>query len=409
MKILLRNLSEIVQCHKDRGFIPLGCDTKLVSEYNAIAIENDKILSLLKDPNETGYERVIDCRHGIAVPGFIDSHTHLVFHGTREDEFEMRAKGRTYKDIGLNGGGIKKSVRMTREAGEEELFSESKKMLEKFILRGVTSIEIKSGYGLDKDTEIKQLKVIRRLKEEFRINIKATYLGAHEIPTEYKDDKDGYIKFMTDEMIPFIAKEKLSDYVDVFCEKGVYTGEEAERILEAGLKNGLKSRVHADEIEFSNGSTVAAKLKAKSVDHFNNPDIKDLQVLKKNNTVITLLPATNFFLHLKTKPPIDEMRRIGNIIAISTDFNPGSSPLFSILLSATIGMINYNLLPDELISAITINPAHSLDLSDRTGSIKEGKDADILVFDRENYKQLFYFVGDDIPKMVFSKGKIIYG
>lgn len=409
MKILLKNLSEVVQCHSEEGFIPLGSDLDIVSKSNAIAIEDGEILSLLSNPSETGYDRVYDCKGGIALPGFIDSHTHLVFHKTREDEFEMRAKGSTYKEIAEAGGGIKKSVKMTREADEKTLFNESRKNLEKFIEKGITSIEIKSGYGLDRETELKQLRVIRRLKEEFKINIRSTYLGAHEIPIEYKDDRDGYIKFMTDEMIPFIAKERLADYVDVFCEKGVYTAEESERILSAGIKYGLKSRIHADEIDFSGGSTVSAKLKTKSVDHFNVPDISDLERIKENNTIITLLPATNFLLRIKTKPPIEDMRRVGNTIAISTDFNPGSSPVKSILLAATIGMINYNLLPKELLPAITLNPAYSLDLSIKTGSIKEGKDADILVFARENFRQLFYFMGDDSPSMVFSKGKMING
>ncbi|MGE3063648.1 MAG: imidazolonepropionase [bacterium] len=409
MKKLLKNLNEIVSCHSADSFIVLGEDADILSEGDCIGIEDGKIIFVGKNAEEEKYDEVIDCSGCIAVPGFTDSHTHLVFHGTREDEFEMRVKGMTYKDIASAGGGIKRSVKMTREATEEDLFDEAKERLKIFISKGVTSIEIKSGYGLDRETELKQLRVIRNLKDEFKINIKATYLGAHEIPNEYRERRDDYIKFMIEEMIPFIADEKLADYVDVFCEKGVYTQDETVRILEAGKRHGLEGRVHADEIDFSGGSTAAAEMKTKSVDHFNIPDRNDLEALKNNKTVITLLPATNFLLRIKTRPPIEAMRKIKNTIAISTDFNPGSSPVMSILLAAGIGMINYNLLPKELMPAITLNPSYSLGLSDRTGSIREGKDADIVVFRRNNYSQLFYFFGEDKPNMVFCKGERVIG
>lgn len=407
MKILLKNLSEIISCRSKDGFIPLGYGGRIKDEGDCILIEDGKIQIVGKGKDKEICDTVYDCSGKIALPGFVDSHTHLVFHGTREDEFKMRAQGMSYKEIAASGGGIRKSVKMTRECSEDELFEESKTKLEKFLSSGVTSIEIKSGYGLDRETELKQLRVIKRLKENYRMNIKATYLGAHEIPDEYRERREDYIKFMTEEMIPMISQEKLADYADVFCEKGVYTEDEAVRILEAGQKYNLASRIHADEIDFSGGSTAAARVKAKSVDHFNIPSIADLENLRNNNTVITLLPATNFLLRIKTSPPVDEMRKTGNVIAVSTDFNPGSSPVTSLLLASQIGMVNYRLLPEELLPAMTVNPAYSLSLSSFTGSIEEGKDADIVVFDRKNLNELFYRFGEDNPDMVFCKGEKI--
>lgn len=409
MKILLKNLSEIISCSSKNGFIPLGYEGKIKDEGDLILIEDGKIKRVGKGREAEICDAVYDCSGKIALPGFVDAHTHLVFHGTREDEFRMRTQGLAYKEIAASGGGIRKSVRMTREVSEDELYEESAKKLEKFLLRGVTSIEIKSGYGLDRETELKQLRVIKNLKKRFKMNVKATYLGAHEMPDEYRGRREEYIRFMTDEMMPMISQEKLADYADVFCEKGVYTEDEAVRILEAGQKYGLASRIHADEIDFSGGSTAAARVGAKSVDHFNIPSVGDLKKLRDNNTVITLLPATNFLLRIKTIPPIDEMRKAGNTVAVSTDFNPGSSPVISLLLASQIGMVNYRLLPEELLPAMTINPAYSLSLSGFTGSIEEGKDADIVVFDRKNLNELFYRFGEDAPEMVFCKGERVGG
>lgn len=405
MKLILKNIKQIVSCCNEKGFAALDDINSPLSSDNTIVIEEGKIKRVGKNLEETA-DKTIDCSSYIVTPGFVESHSHLVFFGSRSDEFLMRAQGVPYKEISKKGGGIKKSVRYTRDVSFEKLFEESKERLKKFLKKGVTSIEIKSGYGLDRDTEIKQLKVIKELKKTFPIVIKSTFLGAHEIPEEFKDKRENYIKFLKEEMIPFVAQEKLADFIDVFCEKGVFTKEESIEILEKGIEYGLKARVHADEIENSGGSFVARKVKAKSVDHFNFPNEEDLQFLKENNTVVTLLPATNFFLKLKGKPPIEKMREIGNIVAISTDFNPGSSPCYSLLFSATIGMVNYGLTYEELIYGITLNPSFSLNLKEK-GSIKDGNDADILLFKKDDYSDLFYFTGDDQPDMVILKGEIL--
>ncbi|MEO0233492.1 MAG: imidazolonepropionase [candidate division WOR-3 bacterium] len=405
MKMILKNIKQIVSCDDKKGFVTLDDIDSPLSSANTIVIEEGKIKRIGKDLEETA-DKTIDCSLYIVTPGFVESHTHLVFSGSRSDEFLMRAQGVPYKEIAKNGGGIRKSVRFTREVSFEKLFEESKERLKKFLKKGVTSIEIKSGYGLDRDTELKQLRVIKELKKSFPMEIRSTFLGAHEIPDEFKDRREYYIKFLKEEMIPYVAQEGLADFIDVFCEKGVFTKDEAIEILEKGIEYGLKARVHADEIENSGGSFVAREVKAKSVDHFNYPDENDLKYLKENNTVITLLPATNFFLKLKGRPPIEKMREVGNIVAISTDFNPGSSPCYSMLFSATIGMINYGLTYEELIYGITLNPAFSLDLKNK-GSIQEGQDADILLFKRDDYKELFYFTGDDQPDLVILKGEIL--
>ncbi len=406
MKILIKNISEICACATRENYIRLNIDgiRNPIINGNSILIENGKIKKIGIDINES-VNKVIDAENCLVTPGFVDSHTHLVFNGTREDEFEKRAMGVGYKEIAKSGGGILSTVKKTREADFDTLYENATIWIDRLISMGITSIEIKSGYGLDTETELKQLRVIKKLKDSYPINIKATFLGAHEIPLEYRNDRRVYIDKIKNEMIPAVSKEGLADYIDIFCEKGVYTFDETMEILEEGLKYSLKPRIHADEMEPSGGSTAAALLKAVSVDHMNVPLINDLKVLAENKTVITLLPATNFILNIKQSPPIKEMRKLNNIISVSTDFNPGSSPVASIALTASIGMLRYGLSSDELIYAITLNPAFSLGLSEKTGSIEEGKDADILIHSIENIKQLFYFVGMNSVKKVIIKGE----
>jgi len=406
MRILLKNIKQLITSQpEESGFVSLDRIKSPVSNFNSVLIEEGKIKKIGYNLNLPA-EKIIDCSCFIVTPGFVESHTHLVYSGSRADEFLLRAQGVSYKDIAKSGGGIKKSVKSTRSVNYEDLLNESKERLKIFLRKGITSIEIKSGYGLDMETEIKQLKVIRELKKIFKMEIKSTYLGAHEIPEEFKNRRNEYIEFIKNKMIPYIAENELADFIDVFCENGVYTEIESYDILSKGIEYGLKVRLHADEMEYSGGSSVAKRLKAKSVDHFNFPNPDDLVDLKNNGTIITLLPLTNMFLKIKEKPPVELMRSVGNAISISTDFNPGSSPSYSLLLAGTIGMVNYGLTYDELIYAITVNPAYSLDL-DYKGSIVEGKDADILLFRKNDYKELFYYSGDDQPEIVILKGEIV--
>ena len=406
MKLLIKNISQICGCATRENYSRLSSDgprTPLI-EGNSIMTE-DGIITDIGINIDADADKIIDAGHCLVTPGFVEAHTHTVFGGTREDEFEMRARSADYKTIAKSGGGILSTVRATRETDADQLFRKAKQHINDMILSGITSMEIKSGYGLDTETEIKQLEVIKRLKKHFNINIRSTFLGAHEIPADMKDKREEYISMITDVMIPLIKMNDLADYIDVFCEKGVYTAEESKRILKAGIDAGMKARIHADEMETSGGSHVAGVLGAKTADHMNIPDINDMKMLAENNTVIVLLPATNFILQIDKMPPIREMRDAGNIIAVSTDFNPGSSPVKSIALAASIGMIRYGLTADELMYAITLNPAYSLDLADRTGSIQVGKDADILIHNIENYRQLFYYFGVNTAKKTIVKGK----
>lgn len=403
MKTLIKNISQIAACATREGYMPLGSMRDPVIAGNSLIIEDGRIEKIGMDLSSSA-DRIIDAEGCLVTPGYTDSHTHLVFAGTREHEFEMRTMGMTYKEIAEKGGGILNSVRMTRAASVEALYENAAKWLKRMISAGLTSIEIKSGYGLNTETELKQLRVISMLKEHFGINIRATFLGAHEFPEEFRNDRKAYIRLIIDEMLPEIAKGRLADYIDVFCEKGVYTPDEAAEIFEAGMKYGLKTRIHADEIDESGGAVTAGRYHAKSADHMNVPDIKALSRLAENNTVITLLPATNMILRIDKKPPIDSMRKAGSIMALSTDFNPGSSPVYSVQTAAGIGVYNYRLSAQEALYSITCNPAYSLDLSSSTGSIEVGKDADIVVHNVENYYQLFYFLAYVSARNVLVKG-----
>lgn len=405
MKILIKNISHIAACAARGGYMPLGVMRDPVVPGNSIMIDEGKIAEIGMDI-ESNADRVIDAQNCLVTPGFTDNHTHLVFSGTRENEFEMRTKGMTYKEIAGQGGGILSSVRMTRSASEDELYCNASKWLDRMIRIGLTSVEIKSGYGLNTETELKQLRVIKRLKEDFPVNVRSTFLGAHEFPEEFRQDRKAYIRLLVEEMIPAVTAEGLADYIDVFCEKGVYSPDETAEILEAGIKHGLKPRLHSDEIDESKGAYIAGKYSAKSSDHMNVPDIKALETLAEKKTVITLLPATNMILRIDKKPPVGKMRELGNIMALSTDFNPGSSPVYSIQTAAGIGVYNYRLTAEEALYGITCNPAFSLDLEQRTGSIEEGKDADIVIHDIENYRQMFYFLGYNSAKTVIVKGRI---
>ena len=408
MRIKIINISQIAGCATRENYMPLaGTSTRdPVIPGNSILIEDSTVIKIGMDLEEPA-DRVIDAENCLVTPGFTDNHTHLVFGGSREDEFEQRAMGAGYKEIAKKGGGIKSSVRMTRETSFDDMYQSSRRWLNRMLKLGVTSIEIKSGYGLDLDTEMKQLRVIEKLKSVYPGNIRSTFLGAHEIPPEYKDRRDDYIEKLMNDIIPHVGESGLADYIDVFCEKGVYSGDESIRILRRGMEYGMKPRLHADEIDTSGGSSVAAAIGALSADHMNVPDRKDLGKLAENATVITLLPATNFLLKVKKKPPVEDMRRHGNIIAVSTDFNPGSSPVISLMLAATIGMINYSLLPVELIYAVTLNPSYSLELGETAGSVQEGRKANLLVHDIHNYKQLFYFFGMNTVKTVIIGDEII--
>lgn len=341
----------------------------------------------------------------IAIPGLIDSHTHLVFGGSREHEFTKKISGADYLDILKEGGGILSTVEMTKNATISELFSQAKSSLDEMLLFGVTSLEAKSGYGLDLDTELKTLRVIKLLNESHPIDIKSTYLGAHALPLEYKDKREEFVQKIVNDL-EIIKKEDLADYADVFCEKGVFTALETEKILKKAKSLGFKLRVHTDEIESIGGTKVALDLESKTVDHLMAISDDDILNIAKTNTIANLLPSTSFFLN-KEYAPARKLIDSGAAVSVSSDYNPGSTPSENYQLTLQISGNKLKMLPKEILTAATINPAYSLDINDERGSLEAGKYADIVLLKAKNLDYFIYHYGINHTHAVFKNGKIV--
>ncbi|WP_316569956.1 imidazolonepropionase [Neobacillus sp. YIM B06451] len=349
---------------------------------------------------------IIDASGKIVLPGLVDPHTHLVHAGSREDEFGMRLKGATYMEIMESGGGIHATTSRTRAASEEELFSEGMKKLDSFLLHGVTTVEAKSGYRLDWETEYKQLLVAKQLNEAHVVDVVNTFMGAHAIPAEYKADPDRFIDLIIEEMLPKVAAEGLAEFNDVFCERGVFTPEQSRRLLEAGKKFGLTPKIHADEIEPYEGAELAAEVGAISADHLLKASQTGIDRMAEEGVIGVLLPGTAFFLMAESangRKMIDS----GVAVALSTDFNPGSSPTVSMPLIMNLACLRMGMSPEEVITAATINAAHAIGRAGRVGSIEEGKQADILIANVPNYKRLQYNYGINHTDTVIKNGEIV--
>jgi len=348
---------------------------------------------------------LFDAQRSICIPGLIDSHTHLVFGGSREDEFAKKIAGVDYLEILESGGGILSTVNQTKKASFDDLYLKAKESLDEMLLFGVTTLESKSGYGLELDTEIKTLEVLKRLNNNHPIDIHSTYLGAHALPNEFKNDREKFIKKIISDL-ETIKKLELAEYADVFCEKGVFTAKETYEILSKAKKLGLRLRVHTDEIESIGGTLVALELGAKTVDHL--MAIKDEDILKiaKTNTIANLLPSTSFFLN-KNYAPARKLINAGAALSISSDYNPGSTPSENYQLTLQISGNKLRMLPKEILTAATINPAFSLDISNRVGSIEVGKEADIVLLKSKNLDYFIYHYGINHTMSVFKKGKLV--
>lgn len=415
MNYLIKDIANLVTCKSNSKNPKRGKEQSeigLITDGNVL-IENDKITFT---GNKTGlrdflktkkvkYE-TIDGKNKTVMPGFVDSHTHLVFAGSRANEYEMRIKGSTYEEIAKAGGGISATVNAVRNSTKNELFVLAEKRLLNFLKYGTTTLEAKSGYGLDLKNEIRMLEVINKLNEKnkYGLNIVPTFLGAHSIPKEM--NKKDYIELICFEMIPLVAKRKLAKFIDVFCEVNYFDAKETESILSLGARFGLIPRIHTDQFNSIGGIDVAIKVNAISVDHLEVLKSNDIKKLSGKNIIATLLPGTSYFLNIPYQPARELIEN--NIpVALATDFNPGSCNTENLQIIMSLASLKMKMSAEEIINAVTINSAHSLFLQNNIGSIEEGKYADLLIFDFPSYKDLLYHFAVNQLQFVFKKGNKI--
>ncbi|WP_017380986.1 imidazolonepropionase [Paenisporosarcina sp. TG-14] len=351
---------------------------------------------------------VVDATGRLVTPGLVDPHTHVAYGGSREREFEMRLEGSTYMEIMNAGGGIHATSRMTREATEDELVGQTTRRLDSFLQHGVTTVEGKSGYGLDLETELKQLRVMKRLNESHPIDLVPTFMGGHAVPVEYKGREEEYIDVLVNEMLPRVAQEGLAVFNDVFCEVGVFTPEQSERILEAGKKLGLIPKIHADEIKSYGGAELAAKVGAISAEHLLKASDEGIRLMAEAGVIACLLPATALYLREEAAQG-RAMIDAGVAVAISTDCNPGSSPTTSMPLVMNLACISMRLTPAEALVAATMNAACAIGMQDRVGSLEVGKQADLVMWKVSNYQELQYLFGVNHVSCVWKKGVQVVG
>lgn len=350
--------------------------------------------------------QTIDAQGRLVTPGLIDAHTHLVFGGWRQNEIPLKLKGAGYLDILRAGGGILSTVRATREASEEELFEKSRAFLDELMAQGVTSAEIKSGYGLDMETELKQLRVIKRLNEAHPMDAVATYLGAHAIPEEYALRSGEYIDFIISDMLPEIKRQGLAEFCDVFLETGVFGVEESRRLLTAAREMGFGLKIHADEIDELGGSQLAGELGAVSAEHLIATGERGMEALARGGVIAALLPCTSLYLN-KSFARARDMIAHGIPVAVATDFNPGSCPSLNIGLCMTMAYLKYRMTPEEILSAVTINAACAVNRGGSTGTIEPGKKADMVIWNAEDMEMLCYRMGSNLAGTVIKNGAIV--
>jgi imidazolonepropionase len=349
-----------------------------------------------------GEAEIVDAGRRVVLPGFVDAHTHLVFAGNRLDDFERRARGESYEQISKAGGGIWSTVEKTRAASEHDLLVEAKKRAEWFLRCGTTTIEAKSGYGLTLDDELKILRVMRSLNEQSPLQIMRTFLGAHAVPRGMRANE--YIELVLDQMLPHIAREKLAEFCDVFCEHGYFDVEQSRRILTAARKLGLRLRIHADQLSNSGGAKLAAELKAATADHLEKTDEQGIAAMKSAGVQPVLLPGSVYALGSSGYPRAREMIEAGLAVVLATDFNPGSSPTASMPMILSLACTQMKMSPPEAVTAATINAAHSLNRGDQIGSLERGKLANFSIFDCEDYRELAYWFGIPQTHSVYAKG-----
>jgi len=413
--LLIKNASELLTIKGSKGprkgkeMSNLG-----IIKGGAVAISDKKIYAVGKTEEvektiKTSLKTIIiDAKGKTVMPGFVDPHTHLIFAGSREDELKLKLEGKTYLDILKMGGGILRTVRETRKFSKEELFVSAKKILDRMLGYGTTTVEVKSGYGLETETELKCLDVARKLDEEHIIDIVPTFLGAHAIPLEFKDDTDGYIKLVIEEMMPKVADKKLAEFCDVFCEKDVFSVEQSRQILESGKEYGMRPKIHADEIVRLGGTELAAEVGAISASHLVKSSDEGIKKMAENGVIGVLVPGTPFALMQKEYPKAREMINAGLPIALATDLNPNCwSESMQIMIA--LACYNMKMLPSEAIVASTINAAHAINRADEIGSLEVGKKADVIILDVPNHIHIPYRFGGNLVETVVKNGEIVVG
>lgn len=416
MTILIKNIKELVQAEyqpkqwsagKDMADIVSIPDAYLLIEGEFIS-SFGKMKDLAREMESRGsrWHKVIDAKGKMVFPCWCDPHTHLVFAASREVEYTDKIKGLSYEEIACRGGGILNSARHLHTVPEKQLYQAALLRLEEMVSFGTGAVEIKSGYGLTTEDELKMLRVIRRLKETSPVTIQATFSGAHAIPLEYKSNPAEYVDLVINEMIPMIASEELADYIDVFCDRGFFSVEDTDRILNAGMKYGLRPKIHANELGLTGGVQVGVKYNALSVDHLEYLGDEEISALKDSETMPTVLPGASFFLGLPYAP-VRKMIDAGLPVAMASDFNPGSSPSGNMQFILSLGCIKYKMLPEEAINAVTINGAYAMGLQEELGSIAVGKIANVFITKEiPNIQYMPYAFGSNKVEKVILRGKV---
>ncbi|WP_202080512.1 imidazolonepropionase [Caldalkalibacillus salinus] len=409
--ILLTHIGQLLTMNHDHDQPVTGEQMNHVPmlEDAVVGIKDGRIAYIGQMQDQTTQQiksdQMIDCKGKLVTPGLVDPHTHLVFGGSREHEFDLKLKGIPYLDILAQGGGILSTVEMTRRATEDELYDKATFHLERMLSYGMTTIEAKSGYGLDRETELKQLRVVKRLQQEQDTDIVSTFLGAHAIPKEWKQDPDGMLDLMID-ILDEVKREELAEFVDIFCETGVFTVEQSKRYLAAAKDKGFGLKIHADEIDPLGGTELAAALGATSADHLVGSSDNGIEQLAANKVTAVLLPGTSFYLgkteHARARTMIENQVSV----ALSTDFNPGSSPTENIQFIMNLAALQLKMNPAEVWNAVTVNAAHAINRGHSVGQIREGWQADVVLWDAPNYQYIPYHYGVNHVNTVIKKGKI---
>ena len=410
MQTLITNIKQLVQVREINLEMVSGAEMGVlpVLENAYLLIENDLIsdFGLMKDLPEIAVENIIDASGKVVMPTWVDSHTHIVYAGNRVQEFVDRINGLSYEEIANRGGGILNSAKLLNQTSEEELYNQSKARLEEVISQGTGAVEIKSGYGLTVEGELKMLRVIKRLRDDYKIPVKATFLGAHAFPKEYKENQQAYIDLIINEMLPKIAEEKLADYIDAFLETGYFSVEQTKQIIEAGKKHGLSSKIHVNQFNTIGGIQMCVENNVLSVDHLEVMNDEDIQALKGTKTMPVALPSCSYFISIPYTPA-RKMISEGLPLTLASDFNPGTTPSGNMNFVVATACIKMKMTPEEAINAATLNGAYAMGVQNEVGSITKGKKANLIITKEiPNYYQIPYSFGTNLIDKVLINGKV---